>query len=94
MKAWNDLPQEEIQRWIAAIPHHIQEIIRLEGGNEYKEGQQGFKRTWKGMRVKGKLSRLHYMPLEAQHHTRPNPALSQEEENDSFVDVEDNSDED
>ena len=39
------------------------------------------------MRVKGKLSRLHYMPLEAQHHTRPDPGLYQEE--DDFADVED-----
>jgi len=74
-KAWNDLPQEQIQQWIAAIPHHIQEIIRLEGGNEYKEGVQGFKRTWAGMRVKGKLSKLQYLDPEAQHHARPGPAL-------------------
>jgi hypothetical protein len=37
-QAWKDLPQEQIQQWIAAIPHHIREIIRLEGGNEYNEG--------------------------------------------------------
>jgi hypothetical protein len=27
-----------IQRWIERIPYHIQEIIRLKGGNDYKEG--------------------------------------------------------
>jgi hypothetical protein len=26
------------QAWIERIPRHIQEIIRLEGGNEYREG--------------------------------------------------------
>jgi hypothetical protein len=31
--AWQDLPQERIQHWIERIPRHIQEIIRLEGGN-------------------------------------------------------------
>jgi hypothetical protein len=56
-QAWEDLPQEQIQKWIAAIPDHIQEIIRLEGGNEYKEGIKGFKRSWQGLRVKGQLSK-------------------------------------
>jgi len=35
IQAWQDLPQEQIQQWITAIPDHIQEIIRLKGGNEY-----------------------------------------------------------
>jgi hypothetical protein len=56
-KAWADLPQEKIQQWISAIPNHIQEIIRLEGGNEYKEGAKGFKRSWQGLRIKGQLSK-------------------------------------
>ena len=60
-QAWKDLPQEQIQQWIAAIPFHIKEIIRLEGGNEYKEGVQGFKRSWAGTRVKGKLSKLQFI---------------------------------
>lgn len=57
LQAWEDLPQEQIQRWIEGIPHHIQEIIRLEGGNEYKEGVQDYKRSWAGLRVKGQLSK-------------------------------------
>ena len=36
---WKDLPQERIQAWIERIPIHIKEVIRLEGGNEYKEGR-------------------------------------------------------
>lgn len=32
-----------------AIPHHIQDIIRLEGGNEYKGGIEGYKRSWEGL---------------------------------------------
>ena len=43
-KAWDELPQWKIQEWIKRIPIHIQNIIRLEGGNEYKEGR----RTGKG----------------------------------------------
>ena len=58
--------QEKIQEWISAIPHHIHEVIRLEGGNEYKEGVQGFKRSWKGTRLKGKLSKLEFLS-ETQH---------------------------
>jgi transposase len=57
-QAWQDLPQEKIQQWITAIPDHIQEIIKLNGGNEYKEGVQGYKRSWKGLRIKGQLSKL------------------------------------
>jgi hypothetical protein len=59
LQAWDELPQEKIQEWISAIPHHIQEVIRLEGGNEYKEGVKGFKRSWQGLRIKGKLSKRH-----------------------------------
>ena len=66
-QAWEDLPQEQIQQWIAAIPFHIKEIIRLEGGNEYKEGVQGFKRNWAGLRIKGKLSKLQFIDRKAQH---------------------------
>ncbi|KAF7503566.1 hypothetical protein GJ744_003594 [Endocarpon pusillum] len=54
------MPQEEIQRWIERIPFHIQEIIRLKGGNEYKEGKTA-KRSWAGTRVKGTLSTLKYL---------------------------------
>jgi transposase len=37
-RCWNNMPQALIQRWIERIPYHIQEIIRLKGGNDYKEG--------------------------------------------------------
>jgi hypothetical protein len=32
-------PQEEIQAWINQIPIHIKEVIKLKGGNLYKEGR-------------------------------------------------------
>lgn len=38
-QAWEDLEQSRIQSCIERIPFHIQEVIRLEGGNEYKEGR-------------------------------------------------------
>ena len=38
IKAWEDLEQWRIQRWIERIPYHIEQVLKLEGGNEYKEG--------------------------------------------------------
>lgn len=35
--------------------HHIQEVIRLEGGNEYMEGKDT--RCFKGFHIKGVLSK-------------------------------------
>lgn len=41
-KCWNkDLSQEQIQHWIERIPRAIQEVIRLNGGNEYRKGGRG-----------------------------------------------------
>ncbi|KAK2471400.1 hypothetical protein H9L39_17631 [Fusarium oxysporum f. sp. albedinis] len=37
--AWLAMPQAKIQAWIERIPYHIEKIIELEGGNEYKEGR-------------------------------------------------------
>ena len=37
LKAWRELDQSWIQWWIKRIPHHIQQIIMLEGGNKYRE---------------------------------------------------------
>ena len=34
------MTQQQIQAWIERIPWHIQQIIQLEGGNEYKEGRK------------------------------------------------------
>lgn len=39
VKAWNELPQDQIRRWIERIPNAIEQIIKLEGGNEYREGR-------------------------------------------------------
>ena len=42
LKCWNeDLTQDRIQKWIERLPRHIQEIIALQGGNEYREGRTG-----------------------------------------------------
>jgi hypothetical protein len=41
-KAWDELDQNRIREWIERIPFHIQEVIRLEGGNEYQEGRAVF----------------------------------------------------
>ena len=42
---WEEMEQKKIQAWIERIPIHIQEVIRLEGGNEYKELKLGRKRN-------------------------------------------------
>lgn len=39
-QCWESLPQEQIQALIERIPWHIEQIIQLEGGNEYKEGRK------------------------------------------------------
>lgn len=56
IKAWNELPQEQIQAWIKRLPVYIKEIICLEGGNKYKEGRNN-KQSQKGKRIKGQLSK-------------------------------------
>ncbi len=43
-KAWTTcwkqkLTQERIQKWIRRISRHIQQIIEVGGGNEYREGK-------------------------------------------------------
>jgi ferric-dicitrate binding protein FerR (iron transport regulator) len=40
IRAWALLDQARIQAWIERIPRHIQEVIKSEGGNEYKEGRE------------------------------------------------------
>ncbi|CBF87508.1 hypothetical protein AN9381.2 [Aspergillus nidulans FGSC A4] len=53
-QAWADLPQETIQHWIERLICHIQIVIELEGGNEYKEGREDRDtRSWAGRRIKG-----------------------------------------
>ncbi|OJJ51946.1 hypothetical protein ASPSYDRAFT_110367, partial [Aspergillus sydowii CBS 593.65] len=54
IKAWNELPQKMIQDWIQRLLINRNEIIRLEGGNEYREGSDT--RNWRGKRLKGQLS--------------------------------------
>ena len=34
------LTQERIQAWIERITEHVQQVIKCEGGNEYKEGRK------------------------------------------------------
>jgi hypothetical protein len=38
-EAWDELEQERIQQWIECILRHIQQIIELEGDNNYREGK-------------------------------------------------------
>ena len=40
LKCWKEMPQEKIQAWINRIYDHVQEVLRLKGGNNYKEGRK------------------------------------------------------
>ena len=44
-KAWRELPQSKIRQWVERIMHHIKEVIRCEGGNEYKEGRPNWMKS-------------------------------------------------
>jgi len=54
-KVWDDLEQERIQAWIRRIMGHVKQVIRLEGGNNYREGDFDIedKKPWKrrGLKV-------------------------------------------
>jgi hypothetical protein len=78
-KAWRELSQEQIQKWIEAIPFHIEQVCLLYGGNEYKEGRPLFKRSWAGRRIKGILSTHSFLAVEDK----------EDEIDDGFEDVED-----
>ena len=39
-EVWLELEQKRIQAWIERIPRHIKEVIKLDGGNEYREGRK------------------------------------------------------
>ena len=51
---WPAMTLTSVQAWIEALPHNIAEIIRLEGGNEYREGRES-KRAYRGRRKVGQL---------------------------------------
>jgi hypothetical protein len=59
LQAWEDLTQDQIQRWIERIQVLIEEIKRLDGGNEYPEGRKYFNRSFAELRIKGKLSKIY-----------------------------------
>jgi hypothetical protein len=59
------MPQEKIQEWVERIYMHVQEVILLEGVNEYKEG-----------RCKGQLKKkVHWIVKKKIYpqNARPNP---------------------
>ncbi len=39
-KCQGEMPQEVIQAWIERTMDYVQQVIRLEGDNEYKEGRK------------------------------------------------------
>jgi transposase len=46
-QSWEVLEQWRIQSWNERIPRHIQEVIRLERDNSYREGAEDQARTGK-----------------------------------------------
>jgi hypothetical protein len=56
-RAWNEMPQAYIQGWIKRLVRRIQEVIRLDGGNGYREGRHDkASRNFKGLELRGQLS--------------------------------------
>jgi hypothetical protein len=48
--AWQDLKQWRIQQWIERIPRHIEKVIELKGGNNYREGADEKQQSRKQLR--------------------------------------------
>ena len=78
---WQALPQKICQRWIEAIPGHIKHVIRLKGGNKYPKGIKGFKRSFKGRKIKGKLSSHTFLG-------RSERSLVDDDDDNDFEDIE------
>jgi transposase len=57
---WSELTQEKIRAWIDRIPRHIQKVIELEGGNDYREGRMDTRTKGKDFKsvLTGGLERL------------------------------------
>ena len=91
VNAWKELPQSIIQQWIKRIPIHLQRVIDCEGGNEFSEGNQ-FKRSWKGRRLKGKLSSHSYLsPLQSKEEEEEREEALREWNSVDYVSTEDES---
>jgi hypothetical protein len=54
IKDWHAIEQQKIQEWILRIIHHVQEVIRLDGDNNYHESKQKF---YKAQSVAAKLKK-------------------------------------
>ena len=39
INCWDNMPAEKRHAWVERVYYHVKEVIRLEGGNEYKEGR-------------------------------------------------------
>ena len=63
-RVWQELPQEQLQKWVEGVYNNVQEVLRLNGGNEYREGRMG-RRSYKGLRIKGVLSPHTYLNANA-----------------------------
>jgi hypothetical protein len=61
---WRILPAEQRHKWIRGVWEGFQEVIRLEGDNNYKEGRPAEVRDYKGLRIVGKLSPHAYLNFE------------------------------
>ena len=40
IKCWKEMPQEKVQAWIQRVYEHVQEVIKCNGDNLYKEGRK------------------------------------------------------
>jgi hypothetical protein len=40
INCWKEMPQEKVQAWIQRVYEHVQEVIKCNGDNLYKEGRK------------------------------------------------------
>ena len=39
INCWDNMEAERRHAWVERVYYHVKEVIRLKGGNEYKEGR-------------------------------------------------------
>ena len=70
IKLWREMPQKKIQDWIKRIPVYIKEVIRLKGGNEYKEGRKKRNVTNRVYQNRQRVELVTYSPYNSINYTK------------------------
>jgi hypothetical protein len=79
--------------WIEVLSHNMKEVVRLDGGNEYREGR-GTKRAYRGHRKIGHLPFHSYLSDLAKGDTSQTPQAQQEIQQEEQEEDEDENEDD